>query len=335
MSAYYNGKKVDITYTSDMNVETLRNMSANAITDTKSGISALRIDGLSPLANRIKVTLEAVNLIDQTEFFASNRYTITGEVGKTYTIGCTFKSGVTSGGYIADVDGNGGLITSAFHEDVTEYVITIEEGHTYTWNTDGANASDIYESVYMVLADVSGVGIKSYGKNLFLTANPRRASNTVTVTDNVIRWYGDYYFIVPVHIPKGVPFTWSYSKLENDGTSTFLRVTKRYTDGTGDSGTSQDKTQIPEKDMSELWVYKSVAAELNTSVITDFQIEIDSSVTEYEFGKQPVDGIEVIIPTTTLISDTSGVKITAEYSKDTNKVIQELKNAILNLGGTI
>lgn len=307
------------------------NLFGNALKGTASGVNAVRIDDVSPILHTMDVTLSVVNLIDQEAFFSSNSYTITGEVGKTYVIGCTFKSGVTSGGYIADVDASGGLITMGFYEGITEFSITIAEGHTYTWNVDGVNASDIYESVSMMLSDVNEVGIKSYGKNLFLTAHPRKATQTVTVNGNVIEWYGDYYFSVPVLIPKGVTFTWSYGNFVSDGTSTTLRVAKRYADGTGDGGSTNARTQTPDKDVVELWFYKEVMAELNTSIITDFQIEIGSEATEYEVGKEPVDGVEVVLPTTTLVADTNGVEITAKYNRDINNVIAKLESAIANL----
>lgn len=42
-----------------------------------------------------------------------------------------------------------------------------------------------------------------------------------------------------------------------------------------------------------------------------------------------------VAPTMTLLTDTAGVTIEAEYNRDTNKVIEQLTNAIISLGGSV
>lgn len=48
-----------------------------------------------------------------------------------------------------------------------------------------------------------------------------------------------------------------------------------------------------------------------------------------------VNGIEANYPTTTLTTDTTGVAVNVEYNRDTNKVINNLVEAIISLGGNI
>lgn len=48
-----------------------------------------------------------------------------------------------------------------------------------------------------------------------------------------------------------------------------------------------------------------------------------------------VSGVKSLYPTTTLITDTEGVIIEAEYNRDINKAFAEMQQAILSLGGNV
>lgn len=73
------------------------------------------------------------------------------------------------------------------------------------------------------------------------------------------------------------------------------------------------------------------------------QIELGSTATEYEPYKTPteytpaadgtVSGVKSLYPTTTLMNNTAGVIIDAEYNRDINKAFAELQQAILSMGG--
>lgn len=182
---------------------------------------------------------------------------------------------------------------------------------------------------------------KSYGKNLcdISKVTARNANESATQVDNTtFDWNGSYYFEVAISLPAGTTFTYSWGELVYDYTTTYpLRlnsVSMVYSDGTVSAVISNTYTLTPEKDVKAIRIYKSVSDSFKTT-IKNLQIEIGNAQTVFEAFKPYVDGVVAILPTTTLISSTSGVQITAEYSKDINKVIQELKNAILNLGGTI
>jgi hypothetical protein len=78
-------------------------------------------------------------------------------------------------------------------------------------------------------------------------------------------------------------------------------------------------------------------------VYKEIQLEIGESTTEYEDFVQlaeytpdadgVVSGVTSLYPSTTLMTDTDGVLIDATYNRDINKAFDELKNAILSLGG--
>lgn len=75
------------------------------------------------------------------------------------------------------------------------------------------------------------------------------------------------------------------------------------------------------------------------------QLEVGTSATEYEPYKEPItytpsaDGtvanVKSIYPTTTLMTDTSGVLLQCEYYQDARKVKQDLTDLIISLGGEI
>ena len=89
----------------------------------------------------------------------------------------------------------------------------------------------------------------------------------------------------------------------------------------------------------------SVIGEIGDYVdFEDIQLEISDSPTEYkeciaeEYAVNKdgtVDGAKSIYPTMTLLTDTGDAVIETQYNRDTNKVIEQLTNAIISLGGNV
>ena len=78
--------------------------------------------------------------------------------------------------------------------------------------------------------------------------------------------------------------------------------------------------------------------------INSFQLEEGSTATTYEpyqaqkyipSADGTVSGVKSLYPITTLMTDTDGIIINAEYNKDLNKAFAELQQAIISLGGNI
>ncbi len=83
---------------------------------------------------------------------------------------------------------------------------------------------------------------------------------------------------------------------------------------------------------------------LNSTWIKDIQIEVGTTKTDYEAyfcteyelnADGTVDGVKSLYPVTVLSTDSTGVNVKAEYNKDTNKVMENLVNAIISLGGNV
>lgn len=80
-------------------------------------------------------------------------------------------------------------------------------------------------------------------------------------------------------------------------------------------------------------------------VMSNIQLEVGETDTEYEPYKEPVEytvnadgtveGVKSIAPTTTLMTDTEGVLIEVEYNKDANKVVASLEQRLAALEAAI
>ena len=89
-------------------------------------------------------------------------------------------------------------------------------------------------------------------------------------------------------------------------------------------------------------VYKG---ETVTNIMFKPQLEFGAIATAYEPYKTPteytptadgtVSGVTSLYPTTTLMTDTEGTIIDAEYNRDINKAFAELQQAIISLGGNV
>lgn len=64
-------------------------------------------------------------------------------------------------------------------------------------------------------------------------------------------------------------------------------------------------------------------------------VETDSPQTYTPTADGTVSGVKSLYPITTLMTDTAGVIINAEYNKDLNKAFAELQQAILSIGGNV
>ena len=104
----------------------------------------------------------------------------------------------------------------------------------------------------------------------------------------------------------------------------------------------------PSKDITKIYLYAAGSwqtAAGDTATFANIMITPKGNDATYEPFIEPteytvsadstVEGVKAIYPSTTLTTDTDGVVISAEYNRDTNKVIEQLTQAIISLGGNI
>lgn len=95
---------------------------------------------------------------------------------------------------------------------------------------------------------------------------------------------------------------------------------------------------------SEVFMYASGWSG-DVTTLSNIQVEIGETATEYEPYIEPIEavadadgnvkGLMSRSPSMTLTTDNAGAVIECSYTKDTNKVIEQLTNAIISLGGNI
>ena len=80
--------------------------------------------------------------------------------------------------------------------------------------------------------------------------------------------------------------------------------------------------------------YTPYVSDLTSVNVTRYgTVETESPQTYIPAADGTVSGVKSLYPTTTLMSDTDGVIINAEYNRDINKAFAELQQAILSMGG--
>ena len=197
----------------------------------------------------------------------------------------------------------------------------------------------------------AGVTVQRYGKNLLDLSKvtfPQAARctydpDTNTVTSNITEAYyctfTAYYLNDLILASVGKSFTFSVGK-GNETTGVTLMIYGTRTDGSEyQTVTKYESTSCTITVDDKFQTVDRVAFRFNqtngkrtdtTTVLSDFQFELSATATEYEPYKAPtthpadgdgvVNGITYEGTDVTLVAD-SGAAITAEYNKDTNKVI--------------
>ena len=216
-----------------------------------------------------------------------------------------------------------------------------------------------------VKVDVPGAKVTKYGKNLFdinewvkngcatiaEDGTYRPISNRLNVEYGTDKENG-FYMPINGNVPITITATFKTTAAYPDKGYVFIAMIY-YTDGTSTRINWEGKfvNEVPQwstfsgksdpsktiKKVSYAWVNK-------TPYMKDFQIEVGQTATEYEPYVEPitytadengdVKGVMSVYPSTTLIAE-DGTTVTAEYNKDTNKVIESLVNAIIALGGNV
>ncbi len=80
--------------------------------------------------------------------------------------------------------------------------------------------------------------------------------------------------------------------------------------------------------------YIPFISDLTSVTVTRYgTVEADSPQTYIPAANGTVSGVKSLYPTTTLMTDTEGAIIEAEYNRDINKAFAEMQQAILSMGG--
>lgn len=209
------------------------------------------------------------------------------------------------------------------------------------------------------ISDLTTVTVTRFGKNLipYPYFDTTKTQNGITFTvnaDGSISFSGTstgqatFYFVYKaMNLKQGVTYTLSASGNYSFGGSATIFI---YDSAQGQSAyipllTDTSTTFTPTKNINNTNCYLVIPANRTVSGTLKIQLSLVPTATEYELYKTlteftpaadgTVTGVKSLYPTTTLITNTSGVIIDAEYNRDINKAFAEMQQAILSMGGNV
>ena len=226
-------------------------------------------------------------------------------------------------------------------------------GDTATWSDIQLEAGDTATD-YTPYIDPTTVTVSRCGKNLFTLDNIglNQSSGKGVVENGVLTVTG---YLLSYRVPAGglvgqkCILSCKSTRLGEKGGG--VSVEFRGPENEKMSGVYQQNVlsptvsfTVPEgtADLVFFFYASGSNTESSTATYRDVQLEIGSIASVYEqyngetqipSSDGTVSGLSAVSPTMTLMTDTAGVTIDCEYSRDTNKVIAEILNKITALGG--
>ena len=313
---YYNSKDINRTFNG---ITATGTKGASEIILNGTATSAAGSDINTIILTPGTYTISILGLNDTDKVNVQNK-----DTGKVVASSATVSTSKT---FTIDTEATIGIITviatgSSYTEQVVQ--IQIEKGLTATGYTP-------YK------ADVSNVGIKRCGKNLFNSTfeiggiaggNGNNYNNPAQIRSDFIELPKATYILSAVTSEYIISTVALYDK-----NKTFISLI-----GNQPMDTSKGrfiKVRIARADGADM------TEEDLVKVKSAFQLEVGNAATEYEAPIAPVEYkpgtkyIPALYPSTTLMPTVDGVVLDVEYNRDINKAYAELQQAIISLGGNV
>ena len=349
----------------------VNNNFANALKGSASG-EAVRLTDVSPLEHTLTVKLKSKNLLPFPYFHSSMTnqvgiaYTVNPDgtitangtaTGRSEFVLSANKSDWASGNYVLSGCPSGGSADTYFLQTINGFSDTgsgLKVNNTAELKRisiiikKGTTVSNLVFKPQLELGttptaytpyiiDFSGVTLKKYGKNLvdISDGNSAASANTVDITESCprgINIFGSAYLERSVNQPCRLRIDYVV-----DGETNYLFGEMMYSSGIGTvEGT------IPISATQVNFTFQKLINTEGDIYWKNVQLEVGDSATDYRAFQQQnyianadgtVSGVTSISDDITLMSDTDGVIINAEYNRDINKAFAELQQAILSMGG--
>lgn len=283
------------------------------------------------------------------DFEPNTQYTLTfkGNSAKEHsygTLGFLFKhsDGTNKSVYITSATETTYTLTSEVGKSVIGLYVSYGESDT-AYLREIQLEIGTTATAYTPYVDLSTVKVQRLGKNLFDKNNANIVNGWFATTNGVIAATG---ITKSVYIPCLPNTTYTASKTASARfyigfSSTIPKAGEIVENIVGDNNLSVVTSTSPSNAMYlVVWCYHA-NYDTNISfeqILDSLQIEIGSMATEFEPYIEPtehtanadgtVEGVRSLYPSMALLSDTDGIIINAEYSRDTNKVINGLLERI-------
>ena len=339
----------------------VNNNFANALKGSASG-EAVRLTDVSPLEHTLTVKLKSKNLLPFPYFHSSmlqagitytvnSAGTITANgtaTGRSEFVLSVNKSDWASGNYVLSGCPSGGSKDTYFLQTINGFSDTgsgIKVNNTAELKRisitiiKGTTVSNLVFKPQLELGttptaytpyitDFSGVTLKRCGRNLvdISDGNSAASASTVDITESCprgINIFGSAYLERSVNQPCRLRIDYVV-----DGETNYLFGEMMYS-----SGICTVKGTIPISATQVNLTFQKLINGEGYIYWKNVQLEIGDSATDYRAFQQQnyianadgtVPGVTGISDDITLITDTDGVTVNAEYNKDINKVISEL-----------
>lgn len=280
------------------------------------------------------------------------------KAGDYYLSGCTGGSNSTYMLYWLDMNGDdmgvnhNGATYRKLNENKTRKVVVVVYKNVTVNNITIYPMITTYNTTAYTpyVEDVSTTTLQAQGKNLFKSTDYTKGTldvNTGGITSDVQMKSSclttDYIYL------KSGAYVLSNIIGANLRYVAFYDLNKGFKSATWTNRAKTFKFTITEDCYVRIDIERDAYVKIdNFDTFCDeyeFMLEVGTKKSKYEKYIEPtsytpnadgtVEGVKSIYPNTTLYTDTSGVLIECEYNRDINKVIENLVNAIISLGGNV
>lgn len=207
---------------------------------------------------------------------------------------------------------------------------------------------------YAPYIDPTTVTVTRCGKNLFPVENLTltQSSGKGVVENDVLTITGyllSYRLRAPSLVGKTITFSCESTRSGEKGGGLSIECRDadnvRMTSAYKQNELSPTVTLVVAKDTADIMLFFYAAGsqiETGTAVYRNIQLEVSDTASFYEpysgetqipAADGTITGLRAISPTMTLLTDTPGVTIDCEYSRDTNKVIEDILKKLAALVG--
>lgn len=206
---------------------------------------------------------------------------------------------------------------------------------------DGSTATE-----YTPYVDVSTINLGVGGKNLFDYTLPYTVGKVLDKnTGELMNWGTSWCVYDYIEIQPNITCTVNPELNQGRYPICFYDENKVFI-SSSESNDTNDVTVFTTPPNCKYMRISAIIASASTSMIVLGEYTKEQmSLMKYEPYVEPteysvnadgtVKGVTSLYPSMSLLTDTSGAMIDVEYNKDTNKVIQNLVNAIIALGGNV
>lgn len=288
--------------------------------------------------------IKNIHVLPNTKYYLS--YTTDNISGTTKNVD-VFSDNNTSSKITSFTNGTGGYFDSgdcnivmiAFYASASNTSGTVE--FTNIQLEYGTQSTE-----YKPYVDISDVTVRRSGKNsIDYTQVVKTSNSVVTLIDNGFVVEGGYCRIANIPVAPNTDYYLSFTTECLVGNTKYVNVTgggtylAQISNGLGKTFNSGNNTAINAN------FYSSTSTESGKVKFTNIQFELGTQQTEYEpyvpvteatvSDDGIVEGLTSIYPNTVLVTDSENVTLECEYNRDLNKVINNIIDAVISLGGNV